>query len=467
MRIRPERGNIPFGLLALAALALADSALAQPPRSPVSLTMEGAISTALSRNSQLRSSQFAVEKARWDRKHARSLFLPTLNVSTRMTRIDDRSFAERDFRRYLPPELAEKIPQTVFQTSYFTSLDVSVPIFSAALVNGLAVAGASEEMAVRVEQSARDQLVFQVISRYLDVLKSREVLNLQRDYLELTRLNYEKAERLHRADRYSRVEALRWKVEDQQQQSAVVSSESTLRTAATALARLLDMDDGERIEVEGQIPERLLAESDRLAQLADEEILRLARMEDGALIQANAALAAARSGEEVSRLAYRQTLTAYMPSLSLSYSHAWRENRSLVLDDYSPKTVMVFLSMPVFSGLQNYTSARAAHYEYRQHQEQLADQVQSTRFLLAEVANRLVNLKTQRELAGVTVEFSEQNYRIVERQKEQGRVSNIDFIDAKLNLQNAKLNQVTAHYDFIAATVELYYLLGRLEPMVK
>ena len=55
------------------------------------------------------------------------------------------------------------------------------------------------------------------------------------------------------------------------------------------------------------------------------------------------------------------------------------------------------------------------------------------------------------------------NYRIVEQQKEQGFVSNLDFIDAKLNLQNAKLNDISAHYDFITAMVELYYLLGKVD----
>ena len=46
-------------------------------------------------------------------------------------------------------------------------------------------------------------------------------------------------------------------------------------------------------------------------------------------------------------------------------------------------------------------------------------------------------------------------------------MSNIDFIDAKLSLQNAQLSQVTSRYDFIAATVELHYLLGDLESLIE
>jgi outer membrane protein TolC len=137
------------------------------------------------------------------------------------------------------------------------------------------------------------------------------------------------------------------------------------------------------------------------------------------------------------------------------------------MDDYSPKTLMVFLQVPVFSGLQNYTAARSAYYEYRQSREELADQVQNTRFLLNDVVSRIVDLKAQRELARASVELGEENYRIVARQKEQGRVSNIEFIDAKLSLQNAQLSEVTSHYDLIAATVELHYLLGEMESLIE
>ena len=42
----------------------------------------------------------------------------------------------------------------------------------------------------------------------------------------------------------------------------------------------------------------------------------------------------------------------------------------------------------------------------------------------------------------------------------------MDFIDAKLNLQNAKLTDIKNQYDFIAAMVELYYLTGQLNSLV-
>jgi outer membrane protein TolC len=76
-------------------------------------------------------------------------------------------------------------------------------------------------------------------------------------------------------------------------------------------------------------------------------------------------------------------------------------------------------------------------------------------------------LKTQKELSGISVEFNEQNYRIVEQQKQKGLVSNIEFIDAKLNMQNARISDINNYYDFITGMVELYYLLGKLEEIIE
>ena len=293
--------------------------------------MEEAISKALASNNQIHASRYAVKKAGWDRKNAWSLLLPVLSMNSQMTWIDDETFALRDFRRYLPEPLKSEIPQTVFQTAYYTSLDVTVPLFNASLLNNLSIAYAGHVMAVQMDKSTRQNIIFQVVSSYLNVIKSKDVLQLQAEFLELSRMNFEKAQRLQNAGRYSKTDVLRWKVDYQQQKSLVVQNESLLRSSLSHLNRLLNIDMSENIEVEGQIPKRLLKESERLETCADEEILKLIEIEDVKLIQANAALSAAESNTKTSKLLYRNGYTNYLPSVSASYSYGWRENNTLAL----------------------------------------------------------------------------------------------------------------------------------------
>jgi outer membrane protein len=430
------------------------------------LTLDAAIERALDENNQIQSSKFAWHKARWDRRYAWTLLLPTLSFNTRFTRIDDETFAERDFRRYLPPELAEGIPQTVFQESYFSSLDVSAPLFNGALLNGLRIARANEQAARFQNSYSRENVTYQVISGYLDVLKATEVLALQREYLELSKLNYEKAERMHAGGRYSKAEALRWKVEYQQQKSLVVSSENTLRTALTELGHLLNYPYDEEVQIAPKIPEPLEQESSHLASMSNDALLAMVQLPTQDLIKTNPALASGAANVRVSNFLYRNTYANYMPNVTLSYSHGWRENNTFGLDDYSPKTLMVNLSLPVFTSFQNLSQTRSSYYDYKRAEEDFDEQLRNTRTALTQTANGLIELKTQRELFNTQVEFNEHNYRVVEKQREDGLVSNIDFIDAKLSLQNARLSAVNAEYDFIATMVNLYHLLGKVEALV-
>lgn len=431
------------------------------------LTLDLAISRALTENNQIKSSQFSVSKAKWNRRQAWTQLFPTISLNSRMMRIDDQTLAERDFSQYFnDPNSPIEIPQTVFQESYYTSIDLDMPIFNGAILNGISIANKNVDMARSLDESTRNQIVFQVVSGYLQILQAEEILKIQKEYLELSRLNFEKAERMQKAGRYSQAEVLRWKVEYEQQKSIVVSGESTVRTVHANLARLVNFDMRESIVVDPQIPSALLSESERLQTLSEDELVRLIQLSDDDLKTANASLAAAQSNVRLNQLLYRNSYTSYMPNVTLNYSHGWRENETLALDDYSPKTLVLNLSMPLFTSFQNWTATRAAYYDYKQSQSSLADQMQNTRFLLTETVNKLLNLKNQRQLSKTTVEFSEHNYRIVEQQRAQGLVSNIDFIDAKLNLQNARLNEVNTHYDFISAMVELYYLQGDLDKII-
>ena len=436
------------------------------------ITMEEAISRALVKNNQVKSSFFALKKASWDKKNAWTMLFPVVNFNTRLTRIDDETFALRDFSRYfrdtpaIPGLPKFDIPQTVFQESYYSSFDITMPIFNGAILNGISFANANEEMASHLNESTKNNIIFQVTSNYLNVLKNREILKLQQDYLELSRLNFEKAERLFNAGRYSRTETLRWKVDFQQQKSVVVNNESTLRSNLTVLGRLINSEVEEELDVVIKIPQKLITESENLARKTDDEILVLIKLNEAELVKANDALAAAKASEKARKKLFQNSFSSYMPNLSLSYSYGWRENATMSLDDYSPKTLMFNLSVPIFSGFQNYSSTKASYYEYKRGQEDYFDQLQNTRFILSETVNKILNLKTQRELSLSNVEYNEHNYNVVEQQKEKGLVSNIDFIDAKLNLQDAKLNDVSVHYDFISSVVELYFMLGMLEKIL-
>ncbi len=336
---------------------------AQNPNNKVFLTLQGSISRALQGNNQLKSSYYSLQKAKWDKYRAWTQFLPTANFSSRYMHIDDQTLRERDFRSYMPPELRDQIPQTVFQESYYTAIDVSMPIFNGILMNGIRIANASKKTAQKMNVSTKNNILFQVINSYLVVLKSKDLLQLQKDFTNLAKLNYEKAERQRLAGRYSENELLFWEIDYQSQQSSLINTESILRTSKAVLTNLINMDMFTDFEVESTIPINILNEAEKFTNLSNDEILKMINFSDDDLIKANAALAASQSQTKLSKLFYKNTYSSYLPNVNLSYTHAWRENSTLELDDYSPKTYMINFSIPLFTSFQNFSNVKSTYYD--------------------------------------------------------------------------------------------------------
>ncbi len=429
------------------------------------MTLEACLRQALSSNRQLQAAGFAAEKANWDRRNAWSQFAPRVSFNTEVTRIDEQTLAERDFSRYFPPEIP--VPRVAFRTSYYSSFQAHIPIFDAELINGLSVATTGQAAAERTREAIRDRILLQVTSGYLEVLKRGAMLELQREFLVLTGLNVQKAERMHRAGRYSKLDLLRWQVEHQGQKSSVAAGESALRDATVRLRRLLNLRTLHADALADRIPDRLEAEVTRVAALSEAEIRKLAGVDSRTLVGGNAMLAAAEQDRERSRLVYRGQYSSYLPDVSLSYSSAWRRNDTPALDEYRPSTVMLNLSVPLFTGFRNLSRLKSAQYSYRAQETRFSDLIDETRQTLGETVNRIVNLKTQRELIRTSLDFNENNYRIVSHEKEMGRVSNLEVIDAKLNLQNARLLEITTQFDLTSAVIELSYLMGGLDDLVE
>jgi outer membrane protein TolC len=218
--------------------------------------------------------------------------------------------------------------------------------------------------------------------------------------------------------------------------------------------------------IDARVLTNLELEKNKILNFTDEEILKLIELTDEQLVKANASLSALKSSEEISRLLHKNSYSSFMPKINLQYSYGWRENNTIEFDDYSPKNLMINFSMPIFSGFQNYTALKSSLYEYKKNQEELKDQLLNTKLVLNNVANNIINIKTQIDLLKTNVEFSKNNYAIVERQRERGLVSNIDYIDAKLNMQNAAINYIGNTYNFMASIVELYYLTGKIETLI-
>jgi outer membrane protein len=442
------------------------------------ITFEEAIQTALSQNNQLKASEYEYKKAQWDHYQSYFNLLPRIEFNTRYMWIDDSTYALRDFSRYFSGSPSEPapgsegapnfdIPQTVFQNSFYSSFNVSMSIFNWQIINGISIASKAKNAAESNKISTLENTILQVIISYLDVMYHRDVLKLQKDFLELSQLNYDKALRLEKAGRYSKADVLRLKVELQQQKSMVENSISNFKRARMNLKKNINFDMNQPIQTETTLPTGIQNIKSVYFSKNAEEIAALININREKLIDVNSALKAAKNQTELSRLSYLGTFETYMPNVNLTYEYGWRENDTPGLDDYSPQTFMVNLSIPIFSGFQDFSKQKSSWYEQKKNEELFEDQLKNTRLLLTDAANRINNLKTQLELDEASVELAEHNYQILEKQREKGLISNLEYLDVLLNRQNTKLAKIKNQFDYIVSVVELNYLLGTINAVIE
>lgn len=430
------------------------------------LNMKEAIELALSKNHLIKAKQYELEKASWDVKRAWSQLFPVLSFNTRYNWIDAQTFAERDFRQYLPPELSEQIPQTVFQESYYSNFDLSVPLFNGVLINGLSVAYEQKSLSKSMNKAQKEEIIFNVISNYLTAIKNKRLLNVQEEFLNLSKLNYEKAHRLFLAGRYSRNDELRLKIDYQQQKSNIASSQAEFRNSILSLGNLLNSELDTSLVLDDKILSPLEIEFQRILKISQDEIFDLINLTEDQLIKANSKLRSLESSKKISRLLYKNSYSSFFPKINLNYSYGWRENNTLKLDDYSPKNLSINLNIPIFTGFQNYTQLKSTFYEYKKNEEEFNDQLLNTKLILNQVVNNIIMIKTQMDLLKTNLEFSKNNYNIVSRKRERKLVSNIEYLDAKLNMQNTEINMISTKYNLITSIAELYYLIGKIETMI-
>ena len=82
--------------------------------------------------------------------------------------------------------------------------------------------------------------------------------------------------------------------------------------------------------------------------------------------------------------------------------------------------IMLNMSVPLFTGFRNLSRLKSALFSYRAQDTRFSDLVDETRQTLGETINRIVNLKNQRELIRTSLDFNENNYRIVSRKRNWG-----------------------------------------------
>jgi outer membrane protein TolC len=291
---------------------------------------------------------------------------------------------------------------------------------------------------------ATQQAFFQVLADADLVTVAQTRLRSADEQLKLT------TERL-RLGATTRSDSLRAQVAYGQAQLALITAQNNLFTAQANLARQVQVDG-----LAAAVPDSSLFA--RLGPLDTVSLRREALERAPSVLEADAAVAAARSQRNAKR-------SAYLPTMSLSLGNTWASGAPSVNDPFGGRyasgwSARFNISYPLFNNLTREvdlitTDASLQGADARARDARLALSASLTQYLsaLAAAAGSI-------DVGTINVAASQEDLRMQRERYRLGAVTIIEVLQSQANLDQAQVDLVQARYNYLVARAQIEALVG-------
>jgi len=425
--------------------------------------VENYVAEGLRSNLALQGETLEVEKAAQALAEARARFFPQLSFEARYTRADGGRVIDVPLGTALNPVYSTlnellvaqgqpaRFPQISDTTIPFlrpeeqdTRLVLRQPIYAPAIPAAVraqrALLDASSFNRMAIARALRRDITI----AYVDWLKARSSVEIVSASEALLRENLRVNESLFRNGKITEDLVLRARAEllDVEQQKR--EAENLATQARSYFNFLLNRPLQTEIEVTSP-PNEAEASEAALEQLWSIALNR--RPEIAQLEQLR------RASEEQVRIARKQK----WPTLSLGIDAGTQGEDYRFGDGYNFGTASLIFTWRIFDGggdTARVHQARVAERQLVLQQEEIAQQI---RLEVQQSYDRLMTARDSLATAAARVEAARAGFRIASRKRDEGVISQVEFIDARSALTRAELNHNVTRYNVLARRAELEY----------
>ncbi|MEW6511900.1 MAG: TolC family protein [Bacteroidota bacterium] len=441
----------------LSSMVLGFSASGAQSRVPRVLSLEEAVAVALRENHELAAARLEVEKADARVHEAWGFALPRLDLNARYSRaLKKPVFFLPDFNdlssgRVMPIEIGST-------NSVDMTFSASQVLFNTAVFTGVGTARVYSQAARDVCRAREVDVVTGVRKAFYGAMLAAEILSVAQQNLSNAEANLRNVTLLASQGLVAEYDRLRASVGVENLRPEITRAENGLTLALNGLKLSMGLAINEPVEVKGSIA--YVAVDSTILATAGQEVLA-----------SNPSLSALRHQEEVGGAIVAVERSNYLPSLAAfgTYELQGQKNdlRISTRDLVSSALVGVTLSVNLFNGLQTNARVEQAQLDMRKIQQQIRGlELQLT----TGVSSALLQLSRIRQRIAAqeeTIKSAERGHAIASTRYNSGSATLLEVNDARLALNQARLNLVQTHYDYMIAAAELDQLLGRLPPYVR
>ncbi len=444
-------------LSAMAVLCSASLCFSQSPmyQGPRTLTLDQAIQIALERNISVVTAQNTLQAQQSAVTAAYGSLLPSVSTSGSWQR------AQRETQTsYIPGFGNLPIPQSTTTNSFNTSLSTSVLLF-----NGFANAGnvkratANAVSAEHALDRARQGVVYQIQSLYLNLLRNEQLLRVSQDNLKRSQRQLEQIKEANRVGSRSLADVYRQQVQVANDELALIQAQNNYDKAKADLIFALGLNVTDEYEFRDPSikPEadttEFKAVLDRYKDYRSLVSEALTARPD--YLSAIETVNAASSAVTVARGAHFPSVSAFVSyGLNSSEIDKLRDNRNLLWG--------LNISFPLFNGWQTTNQVQQAKINLRNAEEQLS---QAERQVQVDIKKSLLDLEAAQKQVQVTTESvisATEDRRIAEEKYNLGAGTLLDLLTANANYTLALSNKVNAAYNYFLIKKQVEYNLGKI-----
>ena len=431
------------------ALLLGSAALATPLAAQRPDPLGGFVAEALRANLGLTAERLAEQRAAAEVRVARGLFLPSLALESRYSRLEGVPNVG-DFVNPAYTALNSLMGQNRFPTNldvtlpqrHDSHLELRQPLFNAGVIANYGAARSRYDGQRFGLAAAARRLAADVQTAYLTEASARRAVEIYATSLALVQENERVAGRLLAAGRATPEAVFRARADRSEIEQLLAEARQRHAAAARALNQVLHRPLEAPIAV---IPDSALDLP--LAIDVDSSVAHaLAHREE--LWQLDAGIRTAEAG-------VRGASAAFLPSLSLAVDYGFQGPDFAFRSSQDYWVASLVVSWNLFNGGRDAARRTAADLEVdrgrtlrRDLEERIALEVR-TAYDAAAVARAAIATADDR------LEAARRTFQLVRRRYEEGVASPIELVDARTALTSAELNRVVTAYQYAMRYVDL------------
>jgi len=322
-------------------------------------------------------------------------------------------------------------------------------------------------------EKLKNDIALNIAGGYLQILFSKELLEVSKSQLDVTKLQIEKTKKLFEVGNVAKGALLEIQATAATEEANLIQAQNDLNLANLTLAQMLDLDTVKGfsvyVPVELNVPVSFSEDPDSVYRIALGNMPQIKSAEYN-LMRSKSSLAIAKAGRspELSLTGYYSTQYDFYDSIRQYNPVTGIITRTdpypirTQLGDKLYKQISINLSIPIFNKFliqKNISNAKIlvddAAYSLQQSQLQLRKDIEQA---YADAIASFENFKSRQK----TVEAQEENFKYVQQKFDVGLINSVDYSVAKNSYTKAKSDLLQSKYEFIFKTKILDFYKGNV-----